>query len=549
MQFSELGLHANILKAIEATGYTEATQVQAEAVPAALAGADLLVSSQTGSGKTAAFLLPSLHRLVEPSTAQGNGPRVLVLAPTRELAQQVEKAARTYGNELRRLRTASLVGGAPYGPQLKQLSQPVDVVVATPGRLMDHMERGRIDFSRLEVLVLDEADRMLDMGFIDDIEAIVAKTPTTRQTLLFSATLDGVVGKLARQLTRDPQRIEVAAAKADKPQIEQRLHFTDDHEHKSRLLDHWLRDAEMNQAVVFTATKRSAEELTDNLRDQGHSADALHGDMPQNKRNRTIQRLREGRTRVLVATDVAARGIDVAGVTHVINFDAPRQAEDYVHRIGRTGRAGRSGIAVTLAHHREKHLVREIERYTGQPLQAEVVPGLEPKARPPRTEQRPRQGQGYGGQGYGGQGKPWGARKEGAGGGNNWSDRPARPQGGFKKDGYAKPYGERAEGGFKREGRPNGDAQPRSDWNNKPRSEWRDKPYGLAGDAQPRSFDRNAGNAPPKRAERGADPARRDDSWKSPAEFSRPRKAYAGAKPAGKPTASKPAAKRSNRWD
>ncbi|MFZ5473635.1 MAG: DEAD/DEAH box helicase, partial [Pseudomonadota bacterium] len=240
MQFSELGLHAHILKAVEATGYSEATQVQAQAIPAALTGVDLLVSSQTGSGKTAAFLLPSLNRLVEASATPGNGPRILVLAPTRELAQQVEKAARSYGKELRRLRTASLVGGAPYGLQLKQLAQPVDLVVATPGRLMDHMERGRIDFSRLEVLVLDEADRMLDMGFIDDIEAIVAKTPESRQTLLFSATLDGVVGKLAKKLTRAAQRIEVAAVASAKPQIEQRLHFTDDHEHKSRLLDHWL---------------------------------------------------------------------------------------------------------------------------------------------------------------------------------------------------------------------------------------------------------------------------------------------------------------------
>ncbi len=535
MQFSELGLHAHILKAVEATGYSEATQVQAQAIPAALTGVDLLVSSQTGSGKTAAFLLPSLNRLVEASATPGNGPRILVLAPTRELAQQVEKAARSYGKELRRLRTASLVGGAPYGLQLKQLAQPVDLVVATPGRLMDHMERGRIDFSRLEVLVLDEADRMLDMGFIDDIEAIVAKTPESRQTLLFSATLDGVVGKLAKKLTRAAQRIEVAAVASAKPQIEQRLHFTDDHEHKSRLLDHWLRDAELNQAVVFTATKRSAEELTDSLRDQGHLADALHGDMPQNKRNRTIQRLREGRTRVLVATDVAARGIDVAGVTHVINFDAPRQAEDYVHRIGRTGRAGRSGIAVTLVHHREKHLVREIERYTGQSLQAEIIPGLEPKARPPRTEPRPRQGYG--------QGKSWGARKEGAGDG---SGRPARSQGGYKQDGYAKPYGERTEGGFRREAKHAGEWQPRSDWNNKPRNDWRDKPYGLSGDAQPRSFER--GNGQVKRTERGGDPARREDSWKSPSNdwSSRgPRKAYGGAKPA----AGKPAAKRSNRWD
>ncbi|NWG87913.1 MAG: DEAD/DEAH box helicase [Hydrogenophilaceae bacterium] len=529
MQFSELGLHANILKAVEASGYTEATPVQAQAVPAALAGTDLLVSSQTGSGKTAAFLLPSLQRLIEPSAVPGNGPRVLVLAPTRELAQQVEKAARTYGRELRRLRTAILVGGAPYGPQLKQLSQPVDIVVATPGRLMDHLERGRMDFSRLEVLVLDEADRMLDMGFIDDIETIVARTPESRQTLLFSATLDGVVGKLARKLTRDAQRIEVASAKADKPQIEQRLHFTDDHEHKSRLLDHWLRDAQVNQAVVFTATKRSAEELSDSLRDQGHLVDALHGDMPQNKRNRTIQRMREGRTRILVATDVAARGIDVAGVTHVINFDAPRQAEDYVHRIGRTGRAGRSGIAVTLVHHREKHLVREIERYTGQSLQAEIIPGLEPKARPPRTEQRPNHGQG----------KSWGARKEGSG---NWSDRPARSQGGYKKDGYAKPYGSRSDDGFKREARPAGEWQPkpRAEGDNKPRSDWRDKPYGKSVE-QPRSFDRAAPAGQPKR--NAGDPATRDDSWKSPSDWNSrgPRKPNANA-------GGKPAAKRSPRW-
>ena len=243
MNFSELGLHPLVLKAVETSGYTEPTAVQAQAVPAALAGADLLVSAQTGSGKTAAFMLPSLCRLAEPSAMKGYGPRILVLTPTRELAMQVEKASATYGREFRKLRTVSLVGGAPYGPQLQQLSQAVDIVVATPGRLMDHMQRGKINFDRLEVLVLDEADRMLDMGFIDDIQMIVASCPKNRQTLLFSATLDGVVGKLARELTRDAQRIEVAREQDPAAQIGQKLHFFDDPMHKMRLLDALVRDA------------------------------------------------------------------------------------------------------------------------------------------------------------------------------------------------------------------------------------------------------------------------------------------------------------------
>jgi superfamily II DNA/RNA helicase len=415
MSFSELGLNPLILKAVEAAGYTEPSPVQAQSIPAALTGADLLVSAQTGSGKTAAFLLPSLCHLAEPAPVSGQGPRILVLTPTRELAQQVEKAARTYGKELRRLRTVSLVGGSPYALQLKMLSQPVDVVVATPGRLMDHMERGRIDFSRLEVLVLDEADRMLDMGFIDDIQSIVSRTPKTRQTLLFSATLDGVVGKLARELTRDPQRIEVVPCETRQAQIDQQLLFVDDHGHKTRLLDHLLTDVSLQQALIFTATKLGAEELTGSLQERGFAAEALHGDMPQHKRNRTLQRLREGRTKVLVATDVAARGIDVVGISHVINFDAPRQAEDYVHRIGRTGRAGRSGVAVTMLGFRDRHLQRSIERYTGQAIRIEVIAGLEPKARTER-DGKPRGprpgGGGYKGKsGYGN--KDFGARKEG----------------------------------------------------------------------------------------------------------------------------------------
>jgi superfamily II DNA/RNA helicase len=381
MSFAELGLNPLVSEAVAATGYETPTQVQSQAIPAAIAGQDLLVSSHTGSGKTAAFLLPSLHRLAEPSTLPGQGPRLLVLCPTRELALQVEKQARIYGKGLKRLRTVCLVGGAPFGPQFQALKANPEVMIATPGRLIDHLERGRIDFSRLEVLVLDEADRMLDMGFVEDIENIVSRTPETRQTLLFSATLDGSVARIAREMTRDPQRIEVATQAEHKANIDQRLLFVDDMGHKQRLLDHLLRDVGLTQAVVFTSTKRSAEELSENLQEQGYPAAALHGDMPQHKRNRTLDRLRDGRIRVLVATDVAARGIDVAGISHVINFDAPRQAEDYVHRIGRTGRAGRAGMAFTMVHGRERGLVRDIERYTGEKVQIDVIPGLEPRAR------------------------------------------------------------------------------------------------------------------------------------------------------------------------
>jgi superfamily II DNA/RNA helicase len=412
MSFSTLGLHASLLETLAALGYSEPTAVQRAAIPAVLAGTDLLVSSQTGSGKTAAFTLPALQRLLavpaagaapaggDVRRARGPGPRILVLTPTRELALQVQKAAHGYGAG-QRLRTACLVGGMPYGLQLKQLGKPVDIVIATPGRLKDHLDRGRIDLARLEVLVLDEADRMLDMGFVDDIEAIIARTPAGRQTLLFSATLEGVVGRLAQRVTRDAQRIDIAASPARALKIEQRALFADDLSHKTRLLDALLRDTEIEQALVFTATKRSAEDLSGALRAQGFSAGALHGDMRQHERNFTLQRLRDGRMRVLVATDVAARGIDVPGISHVINFDAPRQAEDYVHRIGRTGRAGRTGVAVTLLAHREKHLVRTIERYTGNALRVAVIPGLEPTARPERTA-RPRFGGNGGGNGRGG---------------------------------------------------------------------------------------------------------------------------------------------------
>ena len=420
MAFAQLGLNPSVVKAVEASGYTEPTAVQIQAIPATLQGADLLVSSQTGSGKTAAFMLPCLHRLDQPSALPGRGPRILVLTPTRELAQQVTRAAETYGKFLKRLRVVAAVGGAPLHVQAKLLSQPVDIVVATPGRLIDHLQRGRVDFSRLETLILDEADRMLDMGFIDDIEAIVARTPATRQTLLFSATLEGVVGRLASRVTKNARRIEIETAPELKGKIEQRLHFADDFSHKSRLLDHLLRDVELTQAVVFTSTKKSADDLAVQLRGEGFAAEALHGDMSQRDRNRTLQGLRQGRTRVLVATDVAARGLDVPGISHVINFDLPRQAEDYVHRIGRTGRAGREGIAISLAAHFEKRQIRDIERYTAQSIRIGVIPGLEPKSRPARPEgfADKRRGNGHGKSGGYGARSGFGDRKAA------WGDKP-----------------------------------------------------------------------------------------------------------------------------
>ncbi|HWR76464.1 MAG TPA: DEAD/DEAH box helicase [Thiobacillus sp.] len=475
MSFSELGLDPLLLKSVLASGYENATPVQQQAIPAALSGRDLLVSSHTGSGKTAAFMLPSIQRLLVESTSKSMGPRVLVLTPTRELAQQVEKAAITYGNEVRRFRTACLVGGSPYGLQLKRLSQPVDVVVATPGRLIDHLERGKIDFSRLEVLVLDEADRMLDMGFVDDIKAIASRCPKERQTLLFSATLDGVVGNLARELTRDALRIEIAAEAKQEAKIEQRLLFADNMDHKNRLLDALLRGVEMTQAIVFASTKRSTEEISGLLADSGFASDALHGDMQQGQRNRALQRLREGRTRVLVATDVAARGLDVAGISHVINFDLPRQAEDYVHRIGRTGRAGRTGIAVSFAGMREVGLVRNIERYTGNRIEVHTLPGLEPTQKPtagrPAAAGRPRSNAGPRA-GFGDK------RSEP----RSYGDRPPR---GDSRDNRDR--------GYRADARPSGDRPARSDAprgnraDSAPRGPFGGAPRAAYGDRPPRS--------------------------------------------------------------
>ena len=432
IKFADLNLDKNILSAVSSEGYESPTPIQAQAIPFALEGRDIMASAQTGSGKTAAFLLPTLQRLTKRSEKPGKGPRALVLTPTRELAAQVEKNALAYAKNMRWFRTVSIVGGASFGYQTRALSKPVDLIVATPGRLMDLMQSGKVDFDRLEVLILDEADRMLDMGFIDDIETIVEATPTDRQTLLFSATWDGAVGKLARKLTKNPEVVEVERVD-DQGKIEEQLLYCDDMRHKNRLLDHILRDANIDQCVIFTSTKAMTEVIADDLYEKGFAANCLHGDMPQGWRNRTLMDLRKGRCKILVATDVAARGIDVPTITHVINYDLPKQAEDYVHRIGRTGRAGRTGIAITFAEVNEYVKVHKIEKYIDRKLNEVTVEGMEPTRKRKSAGGKPKGKGGWGDRksgGWRGDKKPG---KEGFGGKSRGE--------GFKKEGFKKKDG------------------------------------------------------------------------------------------------------------
>ncbi len=378
MSFNELSLHPLLLQALAAEGYDQATPIQSAAIPPALEGRDLIATAQTGTGKTAAFLLPSLHRIAENKPPRPAGqPRILILAPTRELARQVLLATRKHGKFLR-LNTVELVGGMPYRDQMRLLAKPVDVVVATPGRLIDHVERGRLDLSGVDVFILDEADRMLDMGFLEDVEAIAAACSPERQTLLFTATMDRRMTKLAERLLKNPVRVAVETTQ-EALRIEQRLHHADDLSHKRKLLQHFAASSEVAKAIVFTATKRDADNLARELTEAGHSAGALHGDMTQGHRNRTLDLLRQGRIRLLVATDVAARGIDVRDISHVINFDLPRQAEDYVHRIGRTGRNGAEGIAISFASQADRTALMRIEHYTKATMDVHLVPGLEPR--------------------------------------------------------------------------------------------------------------------------------------------------------------------------
>jgi superfamily II DNA/RNA helicase len=415
LSFDHLGLPPALLRAVHEAGYPQATLVQAQAIPPGLEGLDLMVSASTGSGKTASFILPALARVL---AARGDnhkrrekgvvhGPRALVLCPTRELALQVAKAAEVYGRFIQGLRVATVVGGVPYAAQIKSLRGPLDVLISTPGRLLDHLGSGKAVLDHVELFVLDEADRMLDMGFIEDIQAVAQTLPASRQTMMYSATFAGHVGRLAHSLLREgaqTRRIDVASHTDTHEHIEQRLHWADNPQHKNALLDHILTDRELEQAVVFTSTQRDADWLADRLGEMGHSVAALHGGMPQGRRNRVLQGLRSRQLRVLVATDVAARGIDVPTISHVVNYGLPMKAEDYVHRIGRTGRAGRSGLAITLAERMDVSMIRRIQHFTTQAIPVAAIAGLEPKSPEPRL-MNPRAGAGQGGARHGGRGQ------------------------------------------------------------------------------------------------------------------------------------------------
>ncbi len=440
MTFETLGLQPLLLQAVTESGYATPTEVQSRAIPPAIEGKDLMVSSSTGSGKTASFILPALQSILQ---ARGDntkrrekgvvyGPRILVLAPTRELAMQVDKAATVYGRHVQGLRVTTVVGGVPYPAQLKALRGPLDILIATPGRLLDHLQQGKAVLDNVDMLVLDEADRMLDMGFIDDIRTIADRLPQGRQTVMYSATFAGHVGRLAQDLLRDPQRIEVTSHTDTHENIEQRLHWADNKSHKDALLDHILTEREMEQAVVFTSTQRDADWLADRLADMGHAVASLHGGMPQGRRTRVLQGLRSKQLRVLVATDVAARGIDVPSISHVINYGLPMKAEDYVHRIGRTGRAGRNGLAVTLAERMDTGMIRRIQQFTTQNIPVATIAGLEPKNPEPRMF-APRPEGKFGGKPFG-QGRPGGGGKPFGKPFNKPYNRDAAPRGG---DGFA----------------------------------------------------------------------------------------------------------------
>jgi superfamily II DNA/RNA helicase len=495
--FVELGLAPELVQAVGDLGYTQPTTVQLKTIPLALpndnadakAGfIDLMVSSQTGSGKTAAFLLPVLHTLIQQQAqaeaadkaawdklvadAAANGeeppkrakrkdptntrnfkaptPGALIVCPTRELAQQVAHDAIDLVKHCRGLRVANVVGGMPYQLQIAKL-QNADLVVATPGRLLDLQRSMQIKLDKVQFLVVDEADRMLDLGFSDDLAEINQLTIDRKQTMMFSATFAPRIQQLATRVMRQPQRVQIDSPQEKHNNIRQVLHWADNAQHKRRLLDHLLRDTTINQAIIFASTQIECDGLANDLQQEGFSAVALHGALSQGLRNRRLMALRQGQVQFLVATDVAARGIDVPTITHVFNFGLPMKSEDYTHRIGRTGRAGRDGLAITLAEFRDKRKIYDIEAYTRQQFTAEVIPGMEPTQ---RVEQRGGAGRDYdrkGGGKFGG-----GGNRGGFGGGNKFGGGGGR----FEGNGQGR-FEPRSEGRF--EGRSEGRQDNRFD--------------------------------------------------------------------------------------
>ncbi len=500
--FAEFPLHESLQQALQSLGFTSPTPVQEQSIPAALEGKDLLVSSQTGSGKTAAFLLPTLNALAGQETFVPfkermkaiTQPNILVLCPTRELAQQVSQDAIAFVRHMKGARIAAIMGGMPFGKQIQQL-KGAQVVVATPGRLLDLVNRRQIKLDKVDALIVDEADRMLDLGFSEDLEAISDLAANRKQTLMFSATFAPRIITLAERMMNDPERIAIETGHSTNTDITQTLHWTDGFEHKKKLLTHWLSEEDLDQAVVFASTQEDTDMLAEELAEAGHSVVALHGAMPQTVRNRRLRSIREGRAKILVATDVAARGLDVPTISHVINFGLPMKNEDYVHRIGRTGRAGRTGKAITLATYRERGKIRALEDYLDARLEVSEIEGLEPSPPPARSGRDGGRGRNGGGRREGGRGGFGGGRRfegesnfkrrEGGRDGERRSfggeDRPRRE---FNND---RP---RREGGFEdRPRREFNNDRPRREggFNDKPRFNSNDDNRGNRVDYKPRS--------------------------------------------------------------
>jgi len=427
MSFSELGLSEAIVRAVSERGYTEPTPIQKQAIPAVLSGGDLLAGAQTGTGKTAGFVLPILHRLSDANVkgpSSGRPPiRALILIPTRELAAQVEESVREYGKHLK-LNSMTMIGGVNINPQITKLRSRVDILVATPGRLLDHVQQKTVDLSHVEILVLDEADRMLDMGFIRDIKKILLLLPKQRQNLLFSATFSDEIKTLADGLLNKPAMIEVARRNATADKVTHKV-YPVDRDKKRPLLTHLIKEFNWHQVLVFTRTKHGANQLAEYLTKNGIPSLAIHGNKSQSARTRALSEFKDGSLQVLVATDIAARGIDIIDLPHVVNFELPNVPEDYVHRIGRTGRAGQTGEAVSLVCVDELKLQADIERLLKRELPEEIVPGFEPDLTiKPEPIQNGRGSMGGRGQPRGRSAPGSSARRPAAPGGGTSGNRP-----------------------------------------------------------------------------------------------------------------------------
>ena len=446
MLFAELGLCPELLRALTDEGYEKPTPIQAQAIPIVISGRDLLGAAQTGTGKTAAFTLPILNRLASQprdaaTTARVAPPKVLVLVPTRELAAQVGDSMRTYGRHLPAIKTAIIFGGVGINPQIDQLRRGVDIIVATPGRLLDHLQQRTVNLSGIQMLVLDEADRMLDMGFIRDIRRVIQALPQKRHNLLFSATFNPEIRSLAEGLLHDPASVDVAPRNTAAELVAQRVHPVDKGR-KTALIAHLVKAGDWKQVLIFTRTKHGANRLAEQLVRENILADAIHGNKSQNARTRALADFKAGKIRVLVATDIAARGIDIDQLPHVINHELPNVPEDYVHRIGRTGRAGAEGEAISLVSPDERAFLKDIERLLRKSIPSSTVPGYEPGSQPtaeeraaaaarppapPERERGERPRNAPGGRGHAPAGN--GARRPGAGAApsSNNGNRHARP--------------------------------------------------------------------------------------------------------------------------